>query len=83
MSNKTYQLSTLPSSANPTGIIVSGLSSKQLYDWLRSHFHSYDTFYGALQSRLWSHDIEYGTARFKVEPDRYFPSGNVFIKLER
>lgn len=74
MPKKTYELSTMPSPENPTGVIASGLSEAQVYDYLRSQFSSFKTFSESLQYRLRTKD-NYGTARFLVDPSGTFKNG--------
>lgn len=74
MKEKTYELSTMPSPENPTGIIASGLSEAQVYDYLRSQFANFMAFSDSLQYRL-STRSNYGTARFMVEQSSTFKAG--------
>ena len=74
MASKTYELSTMPSPENPTGIIASGLSEAQVYDYLRSQFSSFNTFSESLRYRLALHSA-HGTARFMVEQSSTFKAG--------
>lgn len=74
MTSKTYELSTMPSHENPTGIIASGLSEAQVYDYLRSQFSSFNTFSESLRYRLGMHG-SHGTARFLVDQSSTFKAG--------
>lgn len=74
MKAKTYELSTMPSTENPTGIIASGLSEAQVYDYLRSQFSSFKAFSESLRYRLALHSAN-GTARFMVEQSSTFKAG--------
>lgn len=74
MKEKTYELSTMPSPENPTGIIASGLSEAQVYDHLRSQFSSLKAFSESLRYRLALHSA-HGTARFMVEQSSTFKAG--------
>lgn len=74
MKNKTYELSTMPSPENPTGIIASGLSEAQVYDYLRSQFSSFRAFSDSLQYRLSIRSNNW-TARFMVEQSSTFKAG--------
>ena len=74
MTSKTYELSTMPSPENPTGIIASGLSEAQVYDYLRSQFTSFKAFSESLRYRLALHSAN-GTARFMVEQSGTFKAG--------
>lgn len=74
MQNKTYELSTMPSPENPTGVIASGLSEAQVYDYLRSQFSSFKAFSKSLRCRLALHSAN-GTARFMVEQSSTFKAG--------
>ena len=74
MTSKTYELSTMPSPENPTGIIASGLSEAQVYDYLRSQFTSFKAFSESLRYRLGMHG-SHGTARFMVEQSSTFKAG--------
>lgn len=74
MTSKTYELSTMPSPENPTGIIESGLSEAQVYDYLRSQFSSFNTFSESLRYRLGMHG-SHGTARFLVDQSSTFKAG--------
>lgn len=74
MPKKTYELSTMPSPENPTGIIASGLSEAQVYDYLRSEFANFRAFSDTLQYRL-STRSNHGTARFMVEQSSTFKAG--------
>lgn len=74
MASKTYELSTMPSQENPTGIITSGLSEAQVYDYLRSQFANFRAFSDSLQYRL-STRSNHGTARFMVEQSSTFKAG--------
>lgn len=74
MTSKTYELSTMPSPENPTGIIASGLSEAQVYDYLRSQFANFRAFSDSLQYRL-STRSNHGTARFMVEQSSTFKAG--------
>lgn len=74
MSTKTYELSTMPSSDNKTGIIASGLSEEELYSYLRSQFSSFKTFSESMRCRLALHSAN-GTARFLVDQSKTFKAG--------
>lgn len=74
MSDKTYTLSTMPSKNNTSGLIASGLSEAQLFDYLSSQFSSFNTFSESLQYRLGMRG-SYGTARFMVEQSSTFKAG--------
>lgn len=74
MTDKTYMLSTMPSKDNTSGLIASGLSEAQLFDYLRSQFSSFKAFSDSLQCRL-STRSNHGTARFMVEQSNTFKAG--------
>ena len=74
MSDKTYTLSTMPSKNNTSGLIASGLSEAQVYDYLRSQFANFRAFSDSLQYRL-STRSNHGTARFMVEQSSTFKAG--------
>lgn len=74
MTSKTYELSTMPSPENPTGVIASGLSEAEVYDYLRSQFANFRAFSDSLQYRL-SIRSNNGTARFMVEQSGTFKAG--------
>ena len=64
----------MPSPENPTGIIASGLSEAQVYDYLRSQFSSFKAFSESLRYRLALHSAN-GTARFLVDQSSTFKAG--------
>lgn len=75
MSDKTYTLSTMPSKNNTSGLIASGLSEAQLFDYLRSQFRDYQTFSAALEQRFNLRNG--GVVTFIVDPVNGFGSGYV------
>lgn len=71
MKEHTYELATMPTPSNPSGIIASGLSEAALFDYLSSQFISFQSFSDSLSYRLGMKE-SHGTATFIMDANNTF-----------
>lgn len=67
----TYELATMPTPDNKSGIIASGLGEAALFEYLKSQFVSYKQFSESLHYRL-SMTSSHGTATFYMDANNTF-----------